>query len=46
MYYPISFNSFTIAFDLQGMLEAPLEKKTGTIFGPPGSRSSSTSSTT
>ena len=36
MYNIISFNSFTIAASLQGMLEAPLEKKTGTIFGPPG----------
>jgi dynein heavy chain len=38
MFYNISFNSFTIASDLQFMLEAPLEKKTGSIFGPPGTK--------
>ena len=36
MYVPIAYNSFTISYDTQAMLEAPLEKKTGTIFGPPG----------
>ena len=38
MYVPIAYNSFTISFDTQAMLEAPLEKKTGTIFGPPGTK--------
>ena len=38
IYCPIAYNSFTISFDTQGMLEAPLEKKTGTIFGPPGTK--------
>ena len=36
--YNISFNSFTEAGDLQFMLEQPLEKKTGSIFGPPGNK--------
>ena len=35
---PIAYNSFTTSRDTQGMLEAPLEKKTGTIFGPPGTK--------
>ena len=38
MYCPIAYNSFTLSVDTQGMLEAPLEKKTGTIFGPPGTK--------
>ena len=38
IYCPIAYNSFTISFDVQAMLEAPLEKKTGTIFGPPGTK--------
>ena len=38
LYCPIAYNSFTISFDVQAMLEAPLEKKTGTIFGPPGTK--------
>ncbi|KAL3909005.1 MAG: hypothetical protein SGPRY_009579 [Prymnesium sp.] len=38
MFYNISFNSFTLASDLQFMLEAPLEKKTGSMFGPPGTK--------
>ena len=38
MYYNINFNSMSEAVDTQFMLEAPLEKKTGSIFGPPGSK--------
>jgi len=38
MFNIISFNSFTISASLQAMLEAPLEKKTGTIYGPPGTK--------
>ena len=34
----VSMNSFTEAWDLQPTLEAPLEKKSGMRFGPPGSR--------
>ena len=34
----ISFNSFTGSAALQAILEQPLEKKTGTIFGPPGTK--------
>jgi len=36
--YNISFNSFTEASDLQFMMEQPLEKKTGSTFGPPGNK--------
>ena len=37
--HAVSFNSFTDAIIfLQFMLEAPLEKKTGTMFGPPGNK--------
>jgi dynein heavy chain len=36
--YNINFNSMTEAFDTQFMLESPLEKKTGSIFGPPGTK--------
>ena len=35
----INFNFFTNAKLLQGTMEAPLEKKTGTNFGPPGANS-------
>ena len=35
----ISMNSFTEAWDLQTTLEAPLEKKSGMRFGPPGAKS-------
>uniref|UniRef100_A0A7S2NI24 Dynein heavy chain n=1 Tax=Haptolina brevifila TaxID=156173 RepID=A0A7S2NI24_9EUKA len=38
LYNIISYNSFTISRNTQGMLEAPLEKKTGSIFGPPGTK--------
>ena len=38
MSYTINFNSLTTASDLQFMLEQPLEKKTGSIFGPPGTK--------
>ena len=38
LYNTISFNSRTISGMLQPILEAPHEKKTGTIFGPPGSK--------
>ena len=38
MYYNINFNSMTEAVDTQFMLESPLEKKTGSIFGPPGTK--------
>merc|ERR1719478_1669097 len=38
MFVPIAYNSFTISYDTQPVLEAPLEKKTGTIFGPPGTK--------
>ena len=38
MYFNINFNSFTGAESLQPMLEQPLEKKTGSSFGPPGTR--------
>jgi dynein heavy chain len=38
MYFNINFNSYTGAESLQPMLEAPLEKKTGSSFGPPGTR--------
>jgi dynein heavy chain len=34
----INFNSFTDASALQFMLEQPLEKKTGTTYGPPGTK--------
>ena len=36
--FTINFNSFTDAATLQFMLEQPLEKKTGSIFGPPGTK--------
>jgi len=38
MYFNINFNSYTGAESLQPMLEQPLEKKTGSSFGPPGTR--------
>lgn len=34
----ISFNYYTDARTLQGVLEAPLEKKAGRNFGPPGAK--------
>jgi dynein heavy chain len=34
----VNFNSFTDASALQFMLEQPLEKKTGTTYGPPGTK--------
>lgn len=34
----LSLNSLTTAPTLQPLLEAPLEKKTGTQYGAPGSR--------
>ena len=36
--YGINFNSYTDAAHLQFMLEQPLEKKTGSLFGPPGTK--------
>jgi dynein heavy chain len=38
MFFNINFNSFTGAESLQPMLEQPLEKKTGSSFGPPGTK--------
>ncbi|RPH15649.1 MAG: hypothetical protein CBC49_005070 [Alphaproteobacteria bacterium TMED89] len=38
MFFAISFNSFTNAGSLQPILEQPLEKKTGTMFAPPGTK--------
>jgi len=38
LYNIISYNSFSISGTVQPILEAPLEKKTGTIFGPPGTK--------
>jgi len=37
-FFNINFNSFTGADSLQPMLEQPLEKKTGSSFGPPGTK--------
>ena len=38
IYFNINLNSFTIASTLQSILEQPLEKKTGTMFAPPGTK--------
>jgi dynein heavy chain len=38
IYFNINLNSFTIASILQAILEQPLEKKTGTMFAPPGTK--------
>jgi len=38
MFFSVSFNSFTNAGSLQPILEQPLEKKTGTMFAPPGTK--------
>merc|ERR1719446_1786077 len=38
MFFAVSFNSFTNAGTLQPILEQPLEKKTGTMFAPPGTK--------
>merc|ERR1711865_583819 len=38
LFFDINFNSMTEAVDTQFMLESPLEKKTGSIFGPPGTK--------
>eukprot|EP00304_Pavlova_gyrans_P007309 CAMPEP_0206033414 /NCGR_PEP_ID=MMETSP1466-20131121/638_1 /ASSEMBLY_ACC=CAM_ASM_001126 /TAXON_ID=44452 /ORGANISM="Pavlova gyrans, Strain CCMP608" /LENGTH=2403 /DNA_ID=CAMNT_0053407607 /DNA_START=23 /DNA_END=7231 /DNA_ORIENTATION=+ len=38
VHFNINFNSFTGAESLQPMLEQPLEKKTGSSFGPPGTK--------
>ena len=38
MSFNISFNSFSNAGSLQPILEQPLEKKTGTMFAPPGTK--------
>ena len=34
--YTVNFNSFSTCWALQPILEAPLEKKSGMTFGPPG----------
>eukprot|EP01135_Chromosphaera_perkinsii_P002940 Nk52_evm51s230 gene=Nk52_evmTU51s230 len=34
----VSFNNYTTAAMLQGVMEAPLEKKAGRNYGPPGSK--------
>ncbi len=36
--FTINFNSYTDAATLQAILEQPLEKKTGSMFGPPGTK--------
>ena len=36
--YTINFNSFSDSSSLQAILESVLEKKSGTTFGPPGSK--------
>jgi len=38
MSFNIAFNSFTGSGALQPILEQPLEKKTGTMFAPPGTK--------
>ena len=38
MSFTINFNSYTDASSLQSILEQPLEKKTGSMFGPPGTK--------
>ena len=38
MFFNINLNSFTNAGSLQPILEQPLEKKTGTMFAPPGTK--------
>ena len=38
LFFTINFNSYSDASTLQFMLEQPLEKKTGSIFGPPGTK--------
>ena len=36
--FTINFNSYSDASTLQFMLEQPLEKKTGSMYGPPGTK--------
>ena len=38
MFFSISMNYLTAAGSLQPILEQPLEKKTGTMFAPPGTK--------
>jgi len=38
IYFNINLNSFTNSGTLQPILEQPLEKKTGTMFAPPGTK--------
>ena len=38
MYFNVNLNSFTNSGSLQPILEQPLEKKTGTMFAPPGTK--------
>ena len=38
MSFSINFNSYTDATTLQTILEQPLEKKTGSMYAPPGTK--------